>query len=83
MKKLSDKGAYIILSNSDPKNTDPDDDFFDELYSDFIIERIAADRRINRNADSRKGSITELLVRNFLDVKYPKVQQIDIENKQG
>lgn len=76
MKKLSNKGAYIILSNSDPKNTDPNDNFFDELYSDFIIERIEADRRINRNAGSRKGSTTELLVRNYNDVKYPKIQQM-------
>ena len=44
MKSLTQKGAYILLSNSDPKNTDPDDDFFDDLYSNFIVERISAEK---------------------------------------
>ena len=54
----------FILSNSDPKNTSPEDDFFDDLYSGFNVQRIQAGRAINSNPDKR-GKITELLVRNY------------------
>lgn len=64
MKKMDKKGAKILLSNSDPKNTDPDDNFFDDLYSDFEIKRVEATRMINSNAKSR-GKINELLISNF------------------
>lgn len=57
-------GAYIILSNSDPKNVDPEDDFFEDLYADYDVQRINAKRKINRNADHR-GYITELLIKNY------------------
>ena len=40
VQEVNDVGAKFILSNSDPKNTVPDDDFFDDLYSDFKIDRI-------------------------------------------
>ena len=62
--KLDLLGAKIILSNSDPKNYDISDNFFDKLYSSFIIERVAANRAINSNTKKR-GAITELLVRNY------------------
>lgn len=58
---LSKRGAYIVASNSDPKNTAPDDDFFDNLYAKMNIIRIPASRMINSNADSR-GKINELLI---------------------
>lgn len=64
VKDINSKGAYIVLSNSDPKNTDPDDDFFESLYSDYSMQKVVAKRRINRNADQR-GYITELLIKNF------------------
>ena len=64
IEEIDSIGAYIILSNSDPKNVDPDDGFFDELYADYDIQRINAKRRINRNADHR-GYITELLIKNY------------------
>ena len=38
-KKCDAKGAKLMLSNSDPKNTDPYDNFFDDLYADFRIVR--------------------------------------------
>ena len=60
----SDRGAKVLLSNSDPKNTNPEDDFFDDLYSEFNIERIQARRVINCNGDSR-GPINELLIKNY------------------
>ncbi len=63
-KRISDKGAYAILSNSDPHNVDENDNFFDDLYKDYTIERINANRSINSNADKR-GPINELLIRNY------------------
>ena len=59
--QVSDRGAYVVASNSDPKNTDPNDDFFDALYSKMKIMRISASRIINSNPGSR-GEISELLV---------------------
>ncbi|MBD5636509.1 MAG: Dam family site-specific DNA-(adenine-N6)-methyltransferase [Clostridia bacterium] len=61
---LSEKGAKVMLSNSDPKNTNPDDNFFDDLYEGFSIQRINASRMINSKADKR-GNITELLIKNY------------------
>lgn len=63
-KKLSSKGSYVLLSNSDPKNTDENDDFFDELYDGFTIERVMAKRSINSDKNKR-GFLTEILVRNY------------------
>ena len=60
---LDDRGARLLLSNSDPKNTVPDDDFFDDLYTGYRIERVLANRAINSDPESR-GSITELLISN-------------------
>ncbi len=62
--KMAKKGAYLILSNSDPKNTDPNDLFFEELYSDFFINRIEANRMINCNGNGR-GKVKELLITNY------------------
>lgn len=64
IKELSDKGAYIVVSNSDPKNINKKDDFFDDLYSDFNISRVYASRAINSKGGSR-GKISELLISNY------------------
>lgn len=61
---LDNKGALIVISNSDPKNTDENDNFFDDAYSKQNIRRVAANRMINRNSDAR-GKINELLISNF------------------
>lgn len=60
---ISDKGAKFVASNSDPKNINEDDDFFDNIYSRFIIDRIKAARMINSKGSSR-GNISELLICN-------------------
>jgi DNA adenine methylase len=57
-------GAKLMLSNSDPKNNDPGDGFFDDLYAGFTIRRVAASRMINSVA-GRRGKITEILVTNY------------------
>ena len=58
------KGAKILVSNSDPKNTNEKDQFFDELYSSYNIQRVDATRNISCNSNAR-GSIKELLISNF------------------
>lgn len=62
--ELDSLGVNVMLSNSDPKNVDPEDDFFDDLYDGYNIERLNATRLINCNAE-RRGSITEILVMNY------------------
>jgi len=52
-KKLDINGVKFLLSNSDPKNTILEDDFFDELYDGFNIKRVFANRAINSNPDKR------------------------------
>ena len=61
---LDERGAQLLLSNSDPKNTVPEDDFFDDLYRGFNIQRVEAIRAINSNPD-RRGAVTELMIRNY------------------
>lgn len=63
---IDKKGAKVLLSNSDPKNANPDDEFFDELYAGFLIQRISAARMINSKGTAR-GKISEILVSNYLE----------------
>ena len=63
-RQLHDTGALLMLSNSDPHNVDPSDNFFDELYKGFNIYRIQAKRAINSKGDSR-GPLSEIVVTNF------------------
>ena len=63
-KELDKKGAKIMLSNSDPRNENPDDSFFDELYAEYTIERVPAKRSINCNGALR-GEINELIITNY------------------
>jgi len=52
-----------ILSNSDVKGKGENDNFFDDLYSDFNIQRVNARRSINANPEKR-GALKELLITN-------------------
>ncbi len=61
---MDKKGAKIVISNSDPKNSNTDDDFFDNIYSAHKIKRVEATRMINCQAQAR-GKIKELLISNF------------------
>lgn len=63
IEKISEKGAVVLASNSDPKNANKNDNFFDELYSNFNIMRILASRMINSKANAR-GAVSELLISN-------------------
>lgn len=53
-----------MLSNSDPHNENPTDDFFHELFAGFHIRKVFAKRNINSNG-ARRGAITELLITNY------------------
>ena len=66
-RSISGKGAKVLASNSDPKNTDVSDTFFDDLYAAFRIERVSAARMINANAKKR-GAVSELLISNIAGV---------------
>ena len=62
--KLNVKNAKLMLSNSNPKNTDENDDFFENIYKGFNINEVSAKRMINSNAKGR-GEISELLITNY------------------
>lgn len=61
---ISGKGAKVLASNSDPKNTDKNDNFFDDIYRNFNITRVKASRMINSKGSGR-GTLNELLISNF------------------
>ena len=61
--EINASGAKIVLSNSDPKNVNPEDTFFDEPYKAYQIKRVSAPRMINSKAEAR-GKINELLICN-------------------
>jgi len=63
-KEIEKRGAKFILSNSDVKGRNPNDNFFDDLYRQFIIQRVWAKRTVNANAEKR-GKLTELMIQNF------------------
>jgi len=61
---ITKKGAKVIISNSDPTNTDETDKFFDNIYSNYQIDRISAKRAISCTVAGR-GEIRELLISNY------------------
>lgn len=63
-KKLNLKNAKLMLSNSNPKNINKEDNFFEEMYKGFNINEVSAKRMINSNAKGR-GEISELLITNY------------------
>lgn len=64
IKKLCKRGCKVLASNSDPKNADENDNFFDNAYSGLNIHRVQASRMINSKGSSR-GKISELLISNY------------------
>lgn len=67
-KTLNEKDAKLMLSNSNPKNTNENDNFFEEIYKGFNINEISAKRMINANAKGR-GEISELLITNYKEME--------------
>lgn len=66
--KVNKKGSLWVLSNSDVKSNNPDNDFFDDLYSSYQINRVWASRAVNANPEKR-GKLTELLITNYHNEK--------------
>ncbi len=74
-KKIDMLGHTFILSNSDVKGKNPNDNFFDDLYHQFTIERVLATRMVNANA-SKRGKLSELLITNYQFEKLKYVEAI-------
>jgi len=68
-------GHNFVLSNSDVKGKNPNDNFFDDLYNQFEIKRVFATRMVNANAEKR-GKLTELLITNQQTEKIEYVRAI-------
>lgn len=66
--KIHEAGFSFMLSNSDCKGRDEDDNFFDKLYRNYTIDRVWASRSINANPNKR-GKLTEILVHNYILTK--------------
>lgn len=62
--ELDSKNVKLMLSNSNPKNTNANDDFFDNIYNGYYINEVYANRMINANSKGR-GKISELLITNY------------------
>ena len=61
--KVETAGYKFMLSNSDCK-----DMFFDDLYLQYIIDRVWASRSVNANPKKR-GKLQEILVHNYSETK--------------
>jgi DNA adenine methylase len=61
---LSERECLWMQSNSDCSAKNPNDTFFEDLYNQYIINRVYASRSINANA-SKRGKLTELLIKNY------------------
>ena len=66
--RIDKAGFHFMLSNSDCKGKNENDNFFDFLYGAYQIERVWASRSINSNP-AKRGKLTEILVHNYLDTK--------------
>jgi DNA adenine methylase len=63
-REMDKRGAKLMLSNSDPRNIDPEDNFFDKLYRDYYIHRLPARRLVN-SAVTKRGVVNELVITNY------------------
>ncbi len=63
---VDEQGHKFMLSNSDCKGKNEEDNFFDVLYEAYQIERVMASRNVNANG-AKRGKITEILVRNYIN----------------
>lgn len=66
--RINEAGFKFMLSNSDCKGKNEEDNFFDALYAGYQIERVWASRSINSNP-TKRGKLTEILVHNYLETK--------------
>ncbi|MGN1221423.1 MAG: DNA adenine methylase [Candidatus Cryptobacteroides sp.] len=64
--RISKHKAQFVASNSDPKENNKTDTFFDNIYCQFTIKRVSAARMINSNPDGR-GAISEIMISNIVN----------------
>ena len=77
--RINEAGFRFMLSNSDCKGKNEEDNFFDVLYGAYNIERVWASRSINANP-SKRGKLTEILVHNYKATKAnPHVEYLQQE----
>lgn len=62
--ELDQRESKLMISNSDPKNIDPEDQYFETTYPHFRITTLSANRMVNCKTDKR-GKISELLITNY------------------
>ncbi|MEG1664537.1 MAG: DNA adenine methylase [Mucinivorans sp.] len=58
---LTQQGAMVLQSNSESNSG-----YFDELYTEYKIERVFASRMVNSDA-TKRGKIKELLISNYME----------------
>ncbi len=63
---VDEQGHKFMLSNSDCKGKNEEDNFFDVLYEAYLIDRVMASRNVNANG-AKRGKISEILVRNYIN----------------
>jgi len=74
--RINEAGFHFMLSNSDCKGKNEEDNFFDVLYGAYHIERVLASRCINANP-SKRGKLKEILVHNYSATKaHPHVNYV-------
>lgn len=66
--RIMQAGYTFMLSNSDCFNTPLRDRFFEDLYLEYIIDRVWASRNVNANP-SKRGKLQEILVHNYPHTK--------------
>ena len=64
--RIAKHNAQFVESNSDPKENNKTDTFFDNIYCQFTIKRVSAARMINSNPDGR-GAISEIMISNIVN----------------
>ena len=62
--QVQKSGYKFMLSNSDCFNTPLKDRFFEDLYLEYVIDRVWAARSVNANP-TKRGKLQEILVHNY------------------
>lgn len=80
LKKFCDKivaaGHNFMLSNSDCKGKNEEDNFFDLLYDGYFIDKVMATRNVNANG-AKRGKISELLIHSYINTKDYQLNKVN------
>ncbi len=66
-----------MLSNSDCSSKNSADTFLEDLYTNFVIDRVYASRMVNAKA-SKRGKLTELVIKNYITTPTSFKQEQDL-----